>query len=191
MAKAKIKGLDEAIDEIFKDYKKAAKKAAQEAIKEAKDDLHANAISCLVAYYEDYPNPESYNRTYSLIDSFVPYEKEVQEVDDGLICAAGVIFDASRVSYWKSWSYSDFDYDEANDEYIRKPADSEWIISNFLAGIHPRTDGSKEPGSHYMPYYGSFVPAEEMQRYINSYYYTFNRNFRRAMSKQILRKVRR
>lgn len=172
--------IDEAIDEVFKDYKKAFKTAAQEATEQAKNDLHANAVSCLVRYYEDY-DPTSYNRTYSLMESFIPYSNPVREMGDTLICSAGVEFDPSRLAntYYGSDIYS--------------PTDSEWIIANFLAGIHPRTDGSSVPGRgsyEHEKYYGSFVPAEEMQRYINSYDYTFNRNFKRAVGKQILRAMK-
>ena len=188
MASVKIDGLDKAIEEVLKDYKSAIRNAAEEATKKAKNDIYSNALSCLVAYYNDYPDPTSYDRTYTLVDSFVPFQNII-EGKDGILCSAGVIFDSSRVSYFRSWSYSDFDSNG-----MRQPADSEWIISNFLAGIHPRTDGSREPGGgnyEYEAYYGSFVPAEEMQRYINRYYYTFERNFNRAIAKQILRKVRR
>lgn len=172
--------IDEAIDEIFTDYKKAFKTAAQEATEQAKKDLHTNAVSCLVRYYEDY-DPTSYNRTYSLMDSFVPYSNPVRENGDALICSAGVEFDPSRIAntYYGSEIYS--------------PTDSEWIIANFLAGIHPRTNGSSIVGGgdyEHEKYYGDFVPAEEMQKYIDSYNYTFDRNFKRAVSKQILRAMR-
>lgn len=180
MAKVKIEGLDEAIDEIFKNYKKAIKEAAQEATEKAKEDLYANAVSCLVAYYEDY-DPTSYNRTYSLINSFVPYADKVKESREGFVCRAGVEFDANKIQ----GTY--------NGSEIYSPTDGEWIISNFLSGIHPRTNGSREVGGgnyEYEVYYGSFVPAEEMQRYIDKYYYVFDRNYKRAISKQILSKIR-
>jgi hypothetical protein len=172
--------IDEAIDEVFKDYKKTFKVAAQEASEAARDDLYANAVSCLVRYYEDY-DPTSYNRTYSLMDSFVPYVNQVQEQGDSLLCSAGVEFDASRIAniYYGSKAYS--------------PADSDWIIANFLAGIHPRTDGSSiVGGGNYedQKYYGSFVPEDEMQKFIDKYDHTFDQNFRRSVSKQILRKIR-
>lgn len=172
--------IDEAIDEIVKDYKKAFKVAAQEATEQAKKDLYENSVSCLVRYYEDY-DPTSYNRTYSLMESFVPYANPVSEQGGALVCSAGVMFDSDRIAntYYGSEIYS--------------PADGEWIIANFLAGIHPRTDGSTIiGGGNYEDekYYGSFVPAEEMQRYINNYDDTFDRNFRRAVSKQILRSMR-
>lgn len=180
MVKAKIKGLDEAIDEVYKDYKKAMKVAAQEATKKAKEDIYAHSVSCLVRYYEDY-DPESYNRTYSLLNSFVPYENPVVESGDSLLCSAGVEFDPDRIAfaYYGSEIYS--------------PTDAEWVISNFLSGIHPRTNGSTIPGGgnyENEKYQGSFVPSEEMQSFIDRYYYTFDHNFRRATSKQILKTMR-
>lgn len=182
MAKAKIeiKGLDEAIEEVFKDYKKTIKVAAQEATERAKDDLYANSVSCLVQYYNDY-SPTSYNRTYSLIDSFVPYADPVKETSYGFVCTAGVMFDERRIegTYYGSDIYS--------------PADGDWIIANFLNGIHPRTDGSQDVGGgnyEYEKYQGSFVPSEEMQKFIDRYYKMFDKNFRRALSTQILRVTR-
>lgn len=172
--------IDEAIDEIFKDYKKAFKVAAKEATEQAKKDLYENSVSCLVRYYEDY-DPTSYNRTYSLMESFVPYANPVSEQGDMLICSAGVLCDPDRIA-------GTYDGSE-----IYSPTDGEWIIANFLAGIHPRTNGSMVVGGGNYEgekYYGSFVPAEEMQKYIDSYDYTFDRNFRRAVSKQILRSMR-
>ena len=179
-AKVKIKGLDEAIEEVFKDYKKAIKNAAQEATEKAKEDLYTNAVSCLVKYYEDY-DPTSYNRTYSLIDSFVPYANPIRESAEGFVCTAGVEFDSGRIAFTYSGSE------------IYSPTDSEWIIANFLNGIHPRTDGSTVVGGgnyEYEKYQGGFVPSEEMQKFIDRYYRTFDRNYRRAVGKQVLKTIR-
>lgn len=180
MAKTLEQAIDEAAEEILKDYKKVFKAAADDATKQAEKDLYRNAVSCLVQYYEDY-DPTSYNRTYSLMESFVPYANPVRENGDTLICSAGVEFDPSRIenTYYGSEIYS--------------PADAEWIIENFLVGIHPRTNGSSAVGGgnyEYEKYYGSFVPAEEMQKFIDGYDYAFNRNFRRAVSKEVLKLIR-
>jgi hypothetical protein len=174
---AKAKTLDKAVDELFKDYKKAIKVAAQEATEKAKDDLYVNAISCLVKYYDDY-DPTSYNRTYSLIDSFVPYANPVRESADGFVCVAGVEFNPDRIAFTYSGSE------------IYTPTDAEWIISNFLSGIHPKTDGSTIlGGGNYEneKYQGDFVPSFEMQKFIDSYNRKFDENFRFALSKQVLK----
>jgi hypothetical protein len=180
MAKAIIKGLDEAINKIHKDYKNAMKVAAQKATERAKNDLYENVVSCLLAYYDDY-NPTSYDRTYSLIDSFVPYAKPVQEVDDELICVAGVEFDPARI-YGAYVGSKQYGY-----------TDGQWVIDNFLMGIHPRTNGSDIVGEgnyEAEKYQGEFVPAAEMQRYVDDYYKIFDKNFRREMSTQILKSIR-
>lgn len=174
---AKAKTLDAALDELFKDYQMAVKIAAQEATDKAKDDLYNNALSCLVQYYEDY-SPSSYDRTYSLKDCFVPYASKVRESANGYICRAGVSFDPSLLA--DTYSGSD----------IYTPTDPEWIIDNYLAGIHPRTDGSMMAGGGNYDnekYYGSFVPSFEMQRFIDGYNYTFYDNFRLSLAKQVLK----
>ena len=179
MAKAKIKGLDKAVDELFKDYKKAAKRAAQEATEKTKDDLYAQSLSCLVAYYSEY-EPSSYNRTYNLWQCFVPYSN-VEDKGDGISCAAGIEYDAAKLDnvYSGSRKYT--------------PTDSDWIIDNYLAGIHPRTDGSVTPGEGNYENYkfqGEFVPWDAMQQFIDNYNNTFERNFKLSLAKQILELAR-
>ena len=180
MAKTLEEAIDEAVDEMFKDYKKAFKSAAESATKQAKDDLYRNAVSCLVRYYDDY-KPTSYDRTYSLMKSFVPYSNPVSYNGDVLICSAGVIFDPSKIDgmYYGSEIYS--------------PTDSEWIIDNFLAGIHPRTNGSTVVGGgnyENEKKYGEFTPSTEMQKYIDRYDYVFYNNFKRSVSEQVLRSIK-
>lgn len=174
---AKTKTLDEAVDEIFKKYDKAIQIAATEATQKAKEDLYTHAVSCLVKYYDDY-DPTSYNRSYHLIDCFVPYANPVKKQDGGYVCVAGVEFDPDRIA--NTYSGSE----------IYTPTDAEWIISNFLNGIHPRTDGSREIGGGNYEHevkYGSFVPAEEMNRYINNYREVFYDNLYFSFSKQVLK----
>ena len=177
MAKAKIKGLDAAVDELFKDYKKAIKNAAEDAINKAENDIYLKSLSCLIEYYNEY-NPSSYNRTYNLWQCFVPYTNSAKETTSGFICAAGVEYNAQKIEgiYHGSNIYSD--------------TDAEWIIDNYLQGIHPRTDGSREiGGGNYEneKYQSTFVPAYEMQLYLDNYRHTFDENFRTALSKQVLK----
>ena len=177
MAKTNIKNLDKAVDELFKDYKKAIKSAAQEAIGRAGTDIYDKALSCLMRYYDEY-KPSSYNRTYSLWQCFVPYTNLVKETKDGFVCAAGMEYDHTILenTYYGSNKYS--------------PTDAEWIIENYLNGTHPRTDGSTEVGGgnyEYEQYQSSFVPEYEMQAYLDYYRSIFDKNFRTALSKQVLK----
>lgn len=178
MAKAfNEKAIERAVEEIFKDYKTAVKKAVTEATEKAKNDIHIQALSCLVSYYNDY-NPSSYNRTYSLMECFVPYANPVVEKNGEYECVAGIEYDASRLIGTYSGSE------------IYTPTDAQWVIDNYLQGIHPRTDGSREVGGgnyENMKYWGDFVPAEEMQRFLDSYRRIFDKNFRHSLSKQVLK----
>lgn len=177
MAKAKIKGLDKAIDEVYKNYKVSIKHAVNEAVEKAKDDIKLKAYSCLIEYYNDYPDPSSYNRTYSLSQCFVPYGVAYDN-GDVITCDMGIDYDASMLmgEYYGSQKYS--------------PADPEWIIDNYLAGIHPRTDGSSIPGDgdyYNQRYIGDFSPSVEMQRFLDNYWFTFNNNLKKSLAKQTLK----
>ena len=179
MAKAKIKGLDKAIDEVYKNYKKSIKHAINEAVAMAKDDVELKAYSCLVEYYNDYPDPSSYNRTYSLSQCFIPYGVAYDR-GDIVTCDIGIDYDESRLidQYYGSKKYS--------------PTDPEWIIDNYLAGIHPRTDGSPIEGEgdyENQKYIGDFSPSVEMQRFLDNYWYTFNANLKKSLAKQILKRA--
>ena len=174
---AKHKTIDEAVEELFKDYKKALKVAAKEATEKAKEDLYKNAVSCLVLYYNDYI-PSSYERTHQLINSFVKYSNPIKETKDGFECIAGVIFDANKI---------DDAYDGSE---LYTPTDGQWIIDNFLAGIHPKTNGSRVVGGgnyENEKYYGDFVPSYEMQKYLDSYRYIFYNHLDFSLSKQVLK----
>lgn len=182
MAKAKIKGLDEAVDELFKDYKRAAKKAAKEATEKTKNDLHVHSLSCLLDYYDEY-TPTSYNRSYNLWQCFVPYS-EVTEGKDTFECKAGIEYDATRL----------YDvYDGSNKYDAMDESRAQWIIDNYLAGIHPRTDGSKEVGGgnyEEEKFQGQFVPGVAMQSFIDNYNDTFVKNFKHSLAKQVLKLTR-
>ena len=179
------KALERAVDELFKNYKEAIRTAAQEATDKAKNDIHAHAVSCLARYYDDY-EPTIYNRTYSLLNCFVPYSNTVIEKDGMFECIAGVEYDASLLVgvYSGSETYT--------------PTDAQWVIDNYLMGIHPRTNGSYiVGGGNYeyetalgredYKYKGNFVPADEAQIFLDSYRNTFNAYFRRSLGKQVLK----
>lgn len=174
-----VKSIDQAVDEIFKDYKNAIRAAAQEAINKAKDDIYNKSLSCLLEYYGDY-SPTSYGRTYSLMNSFVPYADPVSWGGDSFNCAAGVEYNSALIggAYSGSRKYT--------------PTDSEWVLDNYLDGIHPRTDGSRVPGGgNYGSeiYIGSVKPDIEMNKFIDSYYGIFDANFRSALSRMVLGKM--
>ena len=179
MAKAKKSMIEKAVDQIYKNYETAQEKAIKEALEIAKNDIAANAVSCLLAYYDDY-KPNSYNRTYSLINCFVPYTNYIK-TKDGYECEAGVEFQAEKLNYVWSQGRSDIFYQQR-------------VIDNFLAGIHTRTNGLDIPGLEleyydYQEIQGAHVPWDIMQNFKNNYDDIFRSNLRMSMTRQILEKA--
>ena len=86
---AQNRTIDQAIDELVKDYKRVAEKAAKYSAKKMKDDIFSRSLKILQKYYDNYTGytgqPKSYNRTYRLQDSFVPFSN-VTTHNDKIIC---------------------------------------------------------------------------------------------------------
>lgn len=198
------KSLDEAlgkaVEDLLKDEKKAMKKAIKFAVKEAQKDLMAKADSCLIEYYNEY-SPNSYDRTNSLRQSFLPYEKVVTKGDivEGSV---GVQYSASKLQEYiesiqpGSWERED---GSLHGGYYgsRKyqPVDAWWVIENYLEGIHPTTQNvyaeddfitykvnGKERkqkmliGSTYVPVKVGKSANEKMEEFKNTYDKTFDQN---------------
>ncbi len=176
MAKAKVRGLDEAIDELFKDYEGALIKAMKYASIIAKDDIEFKAKSCLYEYYENFQpgkgDPNVYERTDSLINSFIPY-MNIEHVGNGIEASVGM-------GYWpfmldgvyhgsKNWT----------------PVDGGWVLNNYLMGIHPTTDGSTYQGAPYFEVIDAVSPTTKMEKYLEDYTKTFNKNVLISFVKQI------
>jgi hypothetical protein len=177
--KAKVRGLDEAINELFKNYEDALIEAMRYASKIAKDDIDFKAKSCLYEYYDNY-EPTVYDRTDSLINSFVPYMKLERVGKDNVVmgvrASVGMGYDASRLDgvYNGSQKWT--------------PVDGSWVLENYLQGIHPTTDGSFLPGAEYIPIYDSVSPDTKMEEYLNNYTKTFNNNVLISFAKQLTRR---
>lgn len=168
MARTKVKGLDEAIDELFKDYEGALTKAMKYASKIAKKDIEEKAINCLEQYYENFQpgkgEPNVYHRTENLINSFIPYMRVRTAKGKAVGAEVGM-------GYWpimldgvysgsKNWT----------------PVDSDWVLDNYLKGIHPTTDGSTFPGAPYIPILDSVSPETKMEKFLENYRKTFDNN---------------
>ena len=217
MAK-KNKSLDEAlekaVEDLLKDEKKAMKKAVKFAVKAAQTDLMAKADSCLIEYYNEY-SPSRYNRTNSLRQSFLPYEKVVTKGDivEGSV---GVQYSASRLQEYiemeqpGSWEREDGSlhggyYGSRN----YQPVDAWWVIENYLEGIHPTTQNvyaeddfitytvnGKERkqkmliGSTYVPVKVGRSANEKMNEFINQYDKTFDENLLLGLMAQLAAKIK-
>ena len=178
MAKAKVRGLEEEINRVFKNYEKALTKAMKYAADEAEFDIGFRARGCLDEYYENY-DPNWYDRTNSLINAFVPVN-EVKTINGEIVARAGMSYDPSRL---------DGAYNSNSSEQYQ-PVDSEWILRNYLQGIHPRTNGYPVWADElvYNPYIDPVSPDTKMRDYIEKYKTTFDQNVLRSFVRQLTRR---
>lgn len=153
-------------NKFLKAYQDVLADAVEHAAKEAQKDIHSKALSCLDEYYQSY-SPESYDRTYSLRRAILPY-LHIKQSNDNITTTVGVEYSPWILEMFANDAYS------ASKKYGQ--VDGDWVINNFLSGIHPRTDGSSIPGeAEYLPIQ---TPAatEKMNTYINDYLITFENN---------------
>ena len=169
------KGLDEAIDELFQNYEKALTEAMEYASKIAQDDIEFEAKSCLYQYYDNY-SPNWYDRTGQLENSFVPYI-ELSHGSDSVMASVGMGYDSSRL---EGVYYS-------NGVEAYQPFPGSKVLSNYLAGIHPGTNG--------YPIWADTLedrsvkdassPDSKMESYLNQYVKTFNTNVLKSFAQQL------
>ena len=186
---AQNKSLNAAIDELLKDYKKALTEAVEYASNRAVEDIWKYSLNCLEEYYANY-SPTSYDRTDQLWHAFVPY-LEIENEKDKIITTVGVEYDASRLTTYKvgSKDYGKRDVDQGKSIIPL----NEWILNNYLAGIHPATDGSRNVGEAF--YYENIdpvSPTQKMYAYLGEYgKTTFKENLLISFAKQVKKIMRR
>jgi hypothetical protein len=169
---AQKRTIDAAIDDLFKYYEKVLKKAVKYATYKAKQDIYNHAYSCLEAYY-DSRIPNSYERTNTLIHSFVPYS-DINQKGNNIISVAGIEYNPDRLGAYEG---------TGSKNYI---PDNQWIIDNYLAGIHPTTNGARNSEDcEYIPITRLPSPQEKMEKYINAYADIFDANLLISFARQI------
>ena len=170
---AQTKDLNAAMKELKKNYKQVLKEAVQYATEEARKDVHTKALLCLDEYYANY-DPSSYNRSDSLRNAFVPY-MDIKSTSTHIISTVGVEYNTSLLVAYVvgSKNYGNREIDDGK-EII--PIE-EWIMNNYLDGIHPTTDGSSIPGQAvYTAIYDDKSPTKKMDEYLTNYANTFSNN---------------
>ena len=178
---AKTKDLESAINELRKNYRTVLKQAVQYATEEAEKDVHQRALSCLEDYYNNY-EPNSYDRSDSLRHSFLPY-KSVKSNGHYLISTVGIEYNADALEAYAPSSYN------ASKKYDGR-VDTEWVIDNYLEGIHPTTNGSRNPVSvEYIPIVDSVSPTQKMGNYLESYAETFANNMYSYLAAYLVRSI--
>lgn len=178
---AKTKDLDSAINELRKNYRTVLKQAVQYATEEAEKDVHRRALSCLEEYYSNY-EPNSYDRSDSLRHAFLPY-KSVKNNGHYLISTVGIEYNADALEAYAPSSYN------ASKKYDGR-VDTEWVIDNYLEGIHPTTNGSRNPANvEYIPIIDSVSPTQKMGEYLDSYAETFANNMYSYLAAYLVRNI--
>ena len=140
------KSIDEVFAAIIKDSQNIAVEAVRNAAKKTQTDILKEADNYLQKYYSNY-RPTIYKRTHQLHKSIVPVFEDKSKVNKVSI-EVGVEYNSSLLKgLYKSKSkfhQSGSPWQSVNDYSKFSPdngiVEPEWIMENFLEGIHPRTD---------------------------------------------------
>lgn len=140
---AQARTIDDIVNDIVvRKYKPLLKEAVEHVAKQAEKDIYNKAVRVLIKYYYGGYDPESYYRTGALIQSIVPYSDVKLSgtgKNEAVECTVGVEYSPRVLEQY----LSSFEYAYHGSNKWGQP-DAEWIIENFLAGKHPRTDGSTD-----------------------------------------------
>lgn len=143
---AKARTIDDIVSDIVtKKYKPLLRDAVEHVAKQAEKDIYNKAVNVLVKYYYGGYDPSSYYRTGALIQSIVPFSNTKltgSGKNEMIECVVGVEYSPQALENY----LSGFEYAYQGSNKYGQP-DTEWIIENFLAGKHPRTNGSRDSES--------------------------------------------
>lgn len=163
------KSIDEILQELSKNYKSVLLSAVQKATDIACEDIYNFSMSCIERYYENYI-PSSYDRTDSLWRALVPIA-EVKNSGNKIVSTVGVEYSPSLLDAYVAGS----DLYDGSNKYGK--AEGQWVIENYLMGIHPTTNGSRNPEDVvYMPVQDSISPHQYTDRYLRLYKNKLNNN---------------
>lgn len=153
------------LHELQKDYRAVLGRAVQQATKTASEDVYKFSMSVLERYYGNYA-PSRYIRTDQLWRAAIPVA-EVELAGDVIAGVFGVDYDGSVLdgAYYGSKKYGH--------------PEGDWVLENYLLGIHPRTDGSSEPGGGNYDaeiWVDPVSPDASLKRYLRLYVRKFETN---------------
>jgi len=135
--------IDAAFAAIIKDCQAIAAEAVRHAANKAQADILNEADKYLQRYYSNYI-PKRYKRTYYLKNAITPVFEDRSSIK-GLSIEVGVEYDSGQLAgHYKSnsrfhqsgdtWKVVTDHSHVTGDNGIPEP---EWIMGNFLEGIHP------------------------------------------------------
>ena len=168
------KNIDDAFAAIIKDCQAVAVEAVKNAAKKAQNDILKEADNYLQRYYTNYPKPKRYKRTYQLKNAIKPIFED-RSGPNGISVEVGVEYDSGALkgyysnswyhqsgTHWISRDSGDFDFDSQNNG-IPEP---EWIMNNFLEGIHPWAQEDAESTNSLMQDFFDVQLAGRIEKYV-------------------------
>ena len=166
--------IDTVFDAILKDCNAIATQAVKGAAKKVKDDIIKEANSYLQKYYNNY-KPRVYKRRYNLQKAITPVFED-KSTKNGISIEVGVEYNSSNLKgCYKSnsrfhqsgdtWrSVTDY-YKFSSDNGIPEP---EWIMENFLEGVHPSAQTDSESTNSLMRNFFDMELPNRIEQYVQS-----------------------
>lgn len=168
-----VQGLDAAFAAIIKDCQAIAVEAVKNAANKTQKDILKEADNYLQRYYRNY-TPKRYKRTYQLKNAIRPVFED-KSGPNGISIEVGVEYNSGALkgyysnswyhqtgTHWISRDSGDFDFDSQNNG-IPEP---EWIMNNFLEGIHPWAQDDSESTNSLMKEFFDVQLASRIEKYV-------------------------
>jgi hypothetical protein len=171
---AKNRTIDDILRELSKDYQSVLLKAVQRATDTAAEDIYKFSMSVLERYYENY-EPTSYDRSDSLWRATIPISDVIKQ-GNKIVSTVGVKYDPSVLEgvYDGSQKY--------------EHPDGSWVLENYLMGIHPATNGSRNPDTVvYTPWQDTISPDTYLKKYLALYQSKLDSNVNNYLISHIIK----
>jgi hypothetical protein len=168
-----VQGLDAAFAAIINDCQAIAVEVVENAARKTQKDILKEADNYLQKYYSNY-KPKRYKRTHQLKKAIKPVF-ENKSGANGVSIEVGVEYNSGALkgyysnswyhqtgTHWISRDSGDFDFDSQNNG-IPQP---EWIMNNFLEGVHPWAQDDGESTNTLMKEFFDVQLAGRIEQYV-------------------------
>lgn len=166
--------IDNVFAKIIKDCQAVAVEAVKNAAKKTQDDIVKEANTYLQKYYDNY-NPKIYKRTYRLKRAILPYWAD-KSGKNGVSIEVGVQYKSSALKgayKSNSWYHQSGDvWREATDNsHITSDngiPEPDWILNNFLEGVHPWAQEDADSTSSLMQEFFDIQLPNRIEQYVQN-----------------------
>lgn len=168
-----VQDFDAVFAAIISDCQAVAAEAVKNAAKKTQADIIKEADDYLQRYYRNY-TPKRYKRTNQLKNAIKPIIED-HSTGAKISIEVGVEYNSGALKgyYSNSWYHQtgthwigrdsgDFDFDSQNNG-IPEP---EWIMNNFLEGIHPWAQEDRESTNSLMKEFFDVQLAGRIDKYV-------------------------